>query len=209
MFCHHFTHSCRSFNKKTIHRGKTNWIRNRHIQAKLLLAVIAISHETPPTHSCDFIFFSLFCFAFVVFFNAFSQWIRNIGTGLDKKNETNVLDEEMGSIFYFLACCMCAYFLCFLFLLYIWVNYNFLVQLVWKLKVDLNNFWPVHFITHPGRWLRITVFLAVTSPYATVYEEIRHKNGPCCAVILVTVIQHRIQHRICAVYRLMHAVFPL
>jgi hypothetical protein len=48
----------------------------------------------------------------------------------------------------------------------------------------------------PGRWLRITVFLVVTSPYTVVYDEIRHENGPYSAVILVTVIWHRIQHRI-------------
>jgi hypothetical protein len=55
------------------------------------------------------------------------------------------------------------------------------------------------------RWLRITVFLAVTSPYTTVYEEIRHENGPYSTVILVIVIGHRI----CAVYDRMHAVFSL
>jgi hypothetical protein len=48
----------------------------------------------------------------------------------------------------------------------------------------------------PGRWLRITVFLVVTSPYTAVYDEIRHGNGPYSAVILVTVLWHRIQHRI-------------
>jgi hypothetical protein len=48
----------------------------------------------------------------------------------------------------------------------------------------------------PGRWLRITVFLGVTSPYTAVYDEIRHENGPHFAVILVTVNRYRIQHRI-------------
>ncbi len=33
-------------------------------------------------------------------------------------------------------------------------------------------------VSNPGRWLRITVFLAVTSPYTAVYDEIRHENGP-------------------------------
>ncbi len=28
-------------------------------------------------------------------------------------------------------------------------------------------------LINPGRWLRITVFLAVTSPYTAVYEEMR------------------------------------
>ncbi len=52
------------------------------------------------------------------------------------------------------------------------------------------------YIKYPGRWLRITVFLVVTSPYTAVYDEIRHKNGPYFAVILVTVNRYRIQHRI-------------
>jgi hypothetical protein len=48
----------------------------------------------------------------------------------------------------------------------------------------------------PGRWLRITVFLVLTSPYTAVYDEIRHENGSYSAVILVTVLWHRIQHHI-------------
>ncbi len=52
------------------------------------------------------------------------------------------------------------------------------------------------FVNHPGRWLRITVFLGVTSPYTAVYDEIRHENSPYSAVILVTIIWHHIQHRI-------------
>jgi hypothetical protein len=48
----------------------------------------------------------------------------------------------------------------------------------------------------PGRWLRITVFLVVTSPYTAVYDEIRHENGPYFAVILVTIKRYLIQHRI-------------
>jgi hypothetical protein len=51
-------------------------------------------------------------------------------------------------------------------------------------------------LKNPGRWLRITVFLVVTSLYTTVYDEIRHENGPYFAVILVTVNRYRIQHRI-------------
>jgi hypothetical protein len=43
------------------------------------------------------------------------------------------------------------------------------------------------FFYPPDRWLRITVFLVVTSPYTAVYDEIRHENGPYSTVILVTV----------------------
>ena len=60
------------------------------------------------------------------------------------------------------------------------------------------SYWIKFLYVHPnpGRWLRITVFLVVTSPYTAVYDEIRHENGPYSAVILVTVLWHRIQHRI-------------
>jgi hypothetical protein len=37
-------------------------------------------------------------------------------------------------------------------------------------------------LINPGRWLRITVFLAVTSPYTVVYEEIWYENGPYLTV---------------------------
>jgi hypothetical protein len=60
-----------------------------------------------------------------------------------------------------------------------WIKYSFAVE-----------------FKYPGRGLRITVFLVVTSPYTAVYDEIRHKNGLYSTVILVTVIRHRIQHRI-------------
>jgi hypothetical protein len=60
----------------------------------------------------------------------------------------------------------------------------------------ISSFFYRTLISYPGRWLRITVFLVVTSPYTVVYDEIRHENGPYSAVILVTIIWHRIQHRI-------------
>ncbi len=61
----------------------------------------------------------------------------------------------------------------------------------------LNHIVRIKFVIKcPGRWLRITVFLGVTSPYTAVYDEIRHENGPYSAVILVTKKWHRIQHRI-------------
>jgi hypothetical protein len=62
--------------------------------------------------------------------------------------------------------------------------------------IRFTKFEKVVFSSYPGRWLRITVFLVVTSPYTAVYDEIRYENGPYIAVILVTVNRYRIQHRI-------------
>ncbi len=57
-------------------------------------------------------------------------------------------------------------------------------------------------ITIPGS---IVTDNRIFSRNFTVYEEIRHENGPYSAVILVIVIRHRI----CTAYGRMHAVFSL
>ncbi len=83
----------------------------------------------------------------------------------------------------------------FSFFLNLWKS-NKLKQISFIHLMNLPNKRIFRWKYYPGRWLRITVFLVVTSPYTAVYDEIRHENGPYFAVILVTVNRHRIQHRI-------------
>jgi hypothetical protein len=60
-------------------------------------------------------------------------------------------------------------------------HWNLLVRQSKTIKQTIIHYIAVVFSSQ-GRWLRITVFLAVTSPYTAVYNEIRHENGPYLTV---------------------------